>query len=174
MTWLPGVPEGDSDWTRLATLCPEPFEALAGVVAAAWMDTDPCLLELARLRVATLLGNTAELGRRTGMAQDAGLTEAKAAHVAAWPTSPLFTAGERACLALTEQFVIDANGVTDAQVGAVTDHLGPAGCYAFVEAVSVLETVQRACLTLGIESGPGPDEIVRLSGVVEDTREVPQ
>ena len=36
----------------------------------------------------------------------------------------------------------------------VTEHLGPAGCYAFAEAVSVLETFQRACLTLGIQEVP--------------------
>jgi hypothetical protein len=55
---------------------------------------------------------------------------------------------------LTEQFVVDASGVTDTQVADVTEHLGPAGCYAFVEAVSVLETFQRACLTLGIQEVP--------------------
>jgi alkylhydroperoxidase family enzyme len=159
VTWLPGVPEGESDWARLHALFPAPFEALAGVVSAAWAETDPVLLELARLRVAALLGNEAELGRRTAAAGAAGLTVEKAAAVAQWPTSPLFSDRERACLAFTEQFVIDANGVTDAHVAAVTEHLGARGCYAFVEAVSVLETFQRACLTLGISTGAGIDEI---------------
>ena len=59
---------------------------------------------------------------------------------------------------MTEQFVIDANGVTEPQVADVTEHLGAAGCYAFVEAVSVLETFQRACLTLGIDDAPAVDE----------------
>jgi alkylhydroperoxidase family enzyme len=154
VTWLPHLPEGETDWDRFAALCPEAFGALSGVVAAAWDDTDPVLLELARLRIATLLGYTAELARRSERAMDAGLTEAKVADLAAWPTSPIFTARERACLALTEQFVIDPNGVTDAQVAEVTEHLGARGCYALVEAVSVLETFQRACLTLGIQEVP--------------------
>jgi alkylhydroperoxidase family enzyme len=154
MTWLTGLPEGETDWDRLATLCPEAVGALSGVVAAAWDDTDPVLLELARLRIATLLGYTAELARRSVRATDAGLTEAKVADLAAWPTAPIFTARERACLALAEQFVMDPNGVTDAQVAEVTTHLGAQGCYAFVEAVSVLETFQRACLTLGIQEVP--------------------
>ena len=64
---------------------------------------------------------------------------------------------------MTEQFVIDANGVTEAQVADVTEHLGAKGCYAFVEAVSVLETFQRACLTLGIDDAPGVDELVSTS-----------
>jgi alkylhydroperoxidase family enzyme len=154
MAWLAGLPEGDTDWDRLAKLCPEPFQALAGVVAATEQETDPVLLELARIRIATVLQYPAEVARRSARARDAGLTEAKVADLPAWPTSPLFTARERACLSLTEQFVMDANGVTDAQVADVTEHLGAAGCYAFVEAVSVLETFQRACLTLGIQEVP--------------------
>ena len=159
MTWLTGVPGGATDWDRLAALCPEAFGALSGLVGAAWAECDTVLLELARLRTAKLLGNTAELQRRSARAREAGLTEAKLSEIAAWPTSPLFTPRERACLALTEQFVMDANGVTDAHVADVTEHLGPDGCYRFVQAVSVLETFQRACLTLGIETAPDVDEL---------------
>jgi alkylhydroperoxidase family enzyme len=171
MTWLAGLPEGGTDWDRLAGLCPEPFAALSGLVGAAWAACDPVLLELARLRTATLLGSTAELERRSARARRAGLAEAKVAELPAWPTSPLFTARERACLALTEQFVMDANGVTDALVAGVTEHLGPEGCYTFVQAISVLETYQRACLTLGVRSAPGPDELAAASTA---TAEVPR
>src|SRR6478752_5769055 len=105
MTWVAGLPEGDTDWDRFATLCPEAFEALSGVIAATAEETDPVLLELARIRIATLLRYPAEVARRNPRARDAGLTEAKVADLPAWPTSPLFTARERACLSLTEQFV---------------------------------------------------------------------
>jgi alkylhydroperoxidase family enzyme len=160
MTWLADVASGEgTDWDRLAGLRPEAFGALAGLVAAAWAACDPVLLELARLRTATLLRHRAELQRRTARAQAAGLTEAKVAELGAWPTSPRFSPCERACLALTEQFVIDANGVTDGHVAAVTEHLGPEGCYTFVQALSVLETFQRACLTLGVETGTDVDEL---------------
>src|SRR5436309_3242783 len=120
MTWLPGLPEGDTDWDRLAMLNRDAVDALADVVTAAFEDTDPVLLELARLRIATMLGNTGELARTNLTARDAGLTEGKVTNLASWPTSPLFTDPERACLAFTEQFVIDANGVTDAQVADLT------------------------------------------------------
>jgi alkylhydroperoxidase family enzyme len=152
MTWLTGLPDGGTDWDSFATLCPEAFDALTGLVRAAWQDTDPALLELARLRIATLLRCAPEQARRTTRA--AGLADAKVAELHAWPTSPLFTARERACLALAEQFVMDANGVTEGLVAEVAGHLGPDGCYAFVQAVSVLETFQRACLTLGITTMP--------------------
>jgi alkylhydroperoxidase family enzyme len=143
-------------WEALTALSPDAAAGLADVVAAAWASSDPALLELARLRIAKLLGHTADLDRRTPRAVDAGLSEEKVRAVASWPTSPLFTARERACLAFTEQFVIDANGVTDELVADVTAHLGAARCYAFAEAVSVLETFARACLVLGIDDAPGP------------------
>jgi alkylhydroperoxidase family enzyme len=127
---------------------------LTNFVGAAWEETDPVVLELARLRIATLLGANGELARRTAVARDAGVTEAKIDALPSWPSSPLFDARERACLALTEQFAMDASGVTDEQVADVTEHLGADGCYAFVQAVSVLETFQRACLTLGFEEVP--------------------
>ena len=174
VTWLGGLPAGDGDWDRLAALCPDAMDALAALVAAAWEETDPVLLELARLRIATLLGHSAELGRRSGRAHEAGLTDEQVAALPSWPTSPLFTSRERACLAFTEQFVVDANGVTDADVAAVTGHLGAAGCYDFVQAVSALEGFQRACLTLGISDPPGVDEILARARERASTSEVPQ
>jgi alkylhydroperoxidase family enzyme len=173
MTWHPGLPDADTDWGRLAEISPDATAALSAVVAAVWEENDPVLLELARLRIATLLGNAAELTRRTTRAREAGLTDAKVADLAAWPTSPRFTARERACLSFTEQFVVDANGVTDAQVADVTEHLGVAGCYTFVEAVSVLETFQRACLTLGLAGVPGVDGLIEATVRDDVTREVP-
>ncbi len=151
MTWLADVPDGETDWERLASLCPEAFEALAGLERAARETIDADLLELVRLRIATLLRNPAELSR---LGPITSVPQEKIAALPAWPTSPLFTPRERACLALTEQFIIDANGVTDNMVADVTEHLGPEGCYAFVQAVSALEGFQRACLTMGIATMP--------------------
>jgi alkylhydroperoxidase family enzyme len=174
LTWLEGVPDGDTDWDRLASLYPDTFAALAATLTAAWADTDPAVLELARLRIATLLDSQMELEQRSVRATEAGLDEGKVSEVAAWPTSPRFTPAERACLALTEQFVMDANGVSEKQVTAVTEHLGGAGCYAFVQAISMLETFQRACLTMGIRSSPGLDEIMRRAAPRQATTEVSQ
>jgi alkylhydroperoxidase family enzyme len=172
--WLDGLAPGDTDWDRFAASWPVPFGALADVVVAAWDETDPVLLELCRLRMATVLSYPAEQARRTERARAAGLDEAKVAELPKWPTSPRFDARERACLALAEQFVIDANGVTDEHVAEVTTHLGPAGCYAFVQALSVIETFQRACLTLGIESVPDVDRMARASADQSPPQEVPR
>ena len=170
--WLDGLPAGDTDWDRFAASWPVPFGALADVVVAAWDETDPVLLELCRLRMATLLTYPAEQARRTERARAAGLDEAKVTELPSWPTSPSFDPRERACLALAEQFVIDANGVTDEHVADVTTPMGPEGCYAFVQALSAIETFQRACLALGIESVPDVD---RITGVPPgESQEVPR
>jgi hypothetical protein len=161
MTWLRGLPEGDSDWDRLAALCPEAFDSLAGLLGAAADEVDPVLFELCRLRTATLLGYTYEASRRSDRAREAGLTDEKVAELPSWPTSPQFTATERACIAFAEQFVIDANGVSEGQVSEISGYLGPKGCYVFVQALSALETFLRACLTLGIESAPPVDDLAR-------------
>ena len=56
MTWLPGMPEGNTNWERLAALSPTAADPLSDVVIAAWDETDPVLLELARLRIANCWG----------------------------------------------------------------------------------------------------------------------
>lgn len=162
MTWFEGLPEGETDWDRLASVHPEPLAAMAGVYAAAFADCDPVLLELARLRVAALLGHPGELAGRSEAARAAGLSEDQIAALPSWPSSPLFSSAERACMALTEQFALDASGVTDQQVADVVAHLGDAGCYAFVEGVSAIETFQRACLTLGIRTLPAVDRLIAI------------
>jgi hypothetical protein len=175
--WLEPLSPGDTDWDRFAASWPVPFGALADVVVAAWDETDPVLLELCRLRMATILAYAAEQTRRTARARAAGLDDAKVAELPSWPTSPRFSALERACLALAEQFVIDANGVTEAHVAEVAALLGSERCYAFVQALSAIETFQRACLTLGIETIPDVDQLTTPSpdeSPPEESPEVPR
>lgn len=116
---------------------------LADVHEAAWRAVDPVLLELCRLRVATLLGCEAEQLTRTGAALAAGLEEATIAELAQWPTSPRFGSRERACLAFCEQFVIDVSTMPDEVALAVSAELGPVGLRNFVTALLVVEQRQR-------------------------------
>jgi alkylhydroperoxidase family enzyme len=106
----------------------------------AWAAVDPRLLELARLRVAMLLGNEAELATHT---PDVGLDDATVAELGHWPTSPLFDTTDRAVLDFVEQWVIDVASVTDAQAAAVSDALGPEGLATFAAAFLVIEQRQR-------------------------------
>jgi alkylhydroperoxidase family enzyme len=132
-----------------AMLAPHPDvrDALADAWTAAWTSVDPVLLELCRLRIAMLLGCDDELAARTPAALDAGLDDSTVAVLAAWPYDERFGARERACLAFTEQFVIDVAGLDDATAFAVRDELGEDGLADFVNALLVVEQRQRLRLT---------------------------
>jgi alkylhydroperoxidase family enzyme len=112
------------------------------------------VLELSRLRIAQLLGFEPGLRLRSWRATEAGLTNEKILELGSWPTSERYEARERSCLALTEQFIMDANAVTEEMVADVLRYFSPEECYTFVQAISAFETFQRGCLTLGVDDSP--------------------
>jgi alkylhydroperoxidase family enzyme len=118
-------------------------DALAAAWDAAWACVDPVLLELCRLRIAMLLGCADEKEVRTPIAVDGGLDDATVAVLARWPYDERFGRRERACLAFTEQFVIDVAGLDDTTALAVRDELGSDGLADFVNALLVVEQRQR-------------------------------
>jgi hypothetical protein len=111
---------------------PEILEALDVVHQRAWATVEPRLLELCRLRVAGLLGAETEADA-TLVSLD--LFEA----LPQWPTSTRFDATDRACLAFTEQWVIDVASIPDECAAAVVEHLGPEGALNFTHALLVVE-----------------------------------
>src|SRR4051794_11804392 len=113
MTWLPDLPAGATEWERVSALAPDAFSAFADLHKAARLRVDPRILELCRLRIAMLLRSPTDQRLRDPAGLAAGLTDDKVRALPQWPTSPLFSPAERACLALAEQFVIDVSGVTD-------------------------------------------------------------
>jgi alkylhydroperoxidase family enzyme len=135
---------GEADLlTAVLREAPDVASLYAALDEAAWSAVDPVVLELCRLRIATLLGCEFEQQRRTETAVSAGLDEAKIAELAAWPTSERFGPRDRACLAFCEQFVIDVAGMSDELAVAVVDQLGPHASRNFVAALLVVEQRQR-------------------------------
>ncbi len=98
---------------------------------AAWAAVNPQLLDLCRARVAMLLDCTSELDG------------VHIADLADWPRSEQFGPTERACLAFTEQWVVDVASMDDATVAAVRDALGDQGLADFASALLVVEQRQR-------------------------------
>lgn len=139
----------DLDERIAATLATQPAvgRALATVHDAVWTAVDPVLAELARLRIAMLLGHGSELAARTPAATASGLDEATIAELAQWPRSPRFDTRQRACLEFVEQSLIDVASMSTAQTDAVAAHLGNDGLVDFASAVLVLEQRQRLDLT---------------------------
>ena len=126
----------------LAAVLADTPDVLASLVAAsaeAWATVDPCLLELCRLEVAAILCCRAELDAP----RSAGFDEAKAAALGSWSTSPLFDERDRACLAFTDQFVLDVASLDDVAAQRVSDRLGAQGLVDFTNALLVIEQRQR-------------------------------
>lgn len=143
------APQG---WDDVAALAPAGFAAAVEVHRTMWERADPVLLELARLRIAQLLG--APSSTRNELARERGLDEAKITALPRWPSSPLYDERERACLTVTEQFMVDVNGVSDAHVDELLEHMSTSECNAFVSALWAFEQMQRLCLVLGVEPPP--------------------
>lgn len=119
------------------------LEQLSTSNKAAWSATSPRLLELCRVRIATMLSCDAEtLSRTPGTGVDEELLDA----IATWPGEPRLTDVDRACLAFTEMFVLDVASMDDETVAAVREHLGDAGLANFVRALLIVE--QRIRLRL--------------------------
>ncbi len=117
--------------------------------ATVWSGAvDPVLLELCRLRVATLLADRAGTTLRTVAAIAAGLTEQLIDDLTNWPVSPRFGAAERAALAVAELFVIDAHAVTDGMCGALLRELGEARATALTMGIALFDATSRARVAL--------------------------
>jgi hypothetical protein len=100
--------------------------ALTAMHDAAWAATDPVVLRRCEERIAELLRSGPASGSETSPDRP----------------SPL----EDACLAFTDQYVLDVAAVEPAQLDAIRVHLGDAGTLDFVRALLVVE--QRIRLRL--------------------------
>jgi alkylhydroperoxidase family enzyme len=169
VSWLCDERGRDLEWEGVVGYFPEAADAVAQLHRTIWQQGDPVLLELVRLRIATLLRFGPGLAVRSEQARKAGLSDDKIAALSQWPTSPLYDARERACLALTEQILMSANDVTDGLVADVLTHLSPEECYTLVEGISAMETLQRGCLVLGLT--PSPEASWLTPGTAKGSRE---
>ena len=144
MTWLAAQAPGDTELDRVYGLTPTVHDHFRELERAIWDETsDPALLELARLRIATLVACPSELARRTPVALAAGLTEDKIRELPQWPGSPRFTARERLVLAFCESYVIDAHSVTDELCRRLNEQYAPHELSAITVAVAVFDAMSR-------------------------------
>ena len=138
---------------RLARFAPEVHEVINNLHGELWQALDPEVLELCRLRIASLQADEREAARA---APGATVDPDKAAAIGDWPDSPLFSERERACLAFAEQFVGDVAGVSQGDIDALLAHFSPGEVQAFVSALLALDQHQR--LALGLRTVLAPEE----------------
>src|ERR1700722_6017521 len=100
-----------SERDPLTRWAPDVAPLVSRLMAGLWGASDPEVLALVRVRIAQLLRNEAELERSpVGTPR---LSPERLSALSLWPTSPLFSDVERACLGFTEQFIMDVAGVSE-------------------------------------------------------------
>ena len=163
MTWLPETASGATSFARVFGLRPDlrdPYQHFAGLF---WVRrlVDPVVLELVRLRIATLLACDRELRHRTDVARDAGLTEAAITALPDWPNSAAFGEEQRHALAFAELFVMDPTAISDAERARLRTTLSEPGFIAFVEALALFDGFMRFQVILDI--APDDNEVTVVS-----------
>jgi hypothetical protein len=157
MSWLLPIAASRED---LLDLHPGLAASHRTVVDEIWSSgVDPRILELCRVRTATLVGNRAVAAEpMSPAAEAAGLEPDLVAAVPHWPTDPRFDQVMRACLTLAEQFVLDVHGITDDLVDEVASHLGPDGVVTLTTALATWEITHRFDnALLGAAETPPPE-----------------
>jgi hypothetical protein len=108
---------------------PDVLEQLNLARDAAWSTVDNRLLGLCEQRIREILGTADEV------------------LLANWHSSGELSAAERACIAFTEEYMIDVASLTDEAAAAVRQHFGDQATADFVSALLVVEQRQRIALT---------------------------
>ena len=133
----------------------EPYEVLLQVLHLAWQVTDSRLLDLCRLRLAQLLGATAEL---------AGADEELLTRLGRWESSEDFDPGERAALSYAEQYHYDHRRLSQEQKDELAHHLPSGGTTGFVWALHMNDAYLRVLSLLDVapDSPSAPARSERL------------
>ncbi len=141
-SWL-GGPGTSID--RVLSMRPDLAELWHRLDAELWTDptADPVLLELCRIRVAQLHRAEGSAGHRTPAAVAAGLTDELVEALPRWAVDDRFDEATRAALAVAELFVVDVHSVTDDQMAAVGEALGPSALTTFGTALAVWDGICR-------------------------------
>jgi hypothetical protein len=116
---------------------PDVLEQLNLARDAAWATVDNRLLRLCEQRIREILGT------------------AETTQLADWWSSAELSAAEKACLAFTEEYMIDVANLTDDTAARVREQLGDQTMVDFVSALLVVEQRQRIALTWATVFGDG-------------------
>jgi alkylhydroperoxidase family enzyme len=151
------VSSGANEFERVFGLRENLFAAWAELASLLWVKrlAPPVILQLAQLRVRQLHG-VALATKRMSEALEAGWDESRVAELDAWWKSARFGETERACLRLAEQFVLDAKGISNAEIAPVRAALGDAALVAFALALAIFDGFTRFQKMLGISAADAP------------------
>jgi len=114
---------------NINSLEPKAYQAMFGLEKyLSSVELDPTLKELIKVRASQINGCAYCIQTHTEQARKQGETEQRIYALSAWRESPVFTAEERAVLALTEEITLIADqGLSDATYEQALELLGENG-----------------------------------------------
>jgi AhpD family alkylhydroperoxidase len=177
MTWLPTTAPGATPLDAVFGLVPDAYERFRELYGSLWDDDalSPAVVELCRLRVATILRCDGELAVRYQDAIDAGCSTEQVESLAAWPTAACFDAVQRAALAFAEQYVLDPHELTDAHFDALHAHFDDRALATLTLAVAMSDALGRFRVALHVAPlpGAGADHPAVVPGPTTSPRSLP-
>ncbi|MFJ9574779.1 carboxymuconolactone decarboxylase family protein [Streptomyces sp. NPDC101191] len=105
-----------------STVAPKVFKAVLALDSAAREGLDPVLLELVQIRASQINRCAYCIDYHTSDARKGGETQERIYQLTAWEEASLFTAKERAALALTEAVTLLPQGVSDDVYATAAEH----------------------------------------------------
>ncbi|WP_219602202.1 carboxymuconolactone decarboxylase family protein [Nonomuraea indica] len=128
-------------------VAPKVFKAVLALDAAAREGLDPVLLELVQIRASQINRCAYCIDYHTGDARRAGETETRIYQLSAWHESSLFTARERAALALTEAMTLLPQGVPETVYDEAARHFDDRELAQLIALIFTVNTWNRMNVT---------------------------
>lgn len=132
---------------NFSAVAPRVFKAVLALDAAAREGLDPTLLELVQIRASQINRCAYCIDYHTGDARRAGESEARVHQLSAWHESSLYTAEERAALALTEAMTLLPQGVPDAVYDEAARHFDDRELAQLIALIFTVNTWNRMNVT---------------------------
>lgn len=132
---------------NFSAVAPRVFKAVLALDAAAREGLDPTLLELVQIRASQINRCAYCIDYHTGDARRAGESEARVHQLSAWHESSLYTAKERAALALTEAMTLLPQGVSDAVYDEAARHFDDRELAQLIALIFTVNTWNRMNVT---------------------------
>jgi len=153
MPWLHGVHDAPSAFEAVLGLRPDLLRLYRDFYSTLWNGglVPAQLLELCRLRIATVHASDAQLALHHA---HTGVTDEQVRSLDGWRTAACFSPVERAVLAFAEKMPWQHHGVSDDDVAALRAHLTDAQVVALTVAAAVFDANCRLRLVFGIEPQP--------------------
>lgn len=164
----PGLPNGTpGNWWTVVAQVPEMLEHCVGGFAFYRNPRrvlDPKLRELAQMRVGWARGSRFVFSQHTKAARDNEVPEDQIQAIAAWSTSDVFDAVERAVLAWVDALVLQGGRVADGTFEALSAHLSEVEILELTYITTLYDQHAIMSKALRLELDDVDDPITELTG----------